>query len=103
MESALEQSSFDETVRNVELVMREMEKHFNDEIEILVKAGYPEVETHKRIHDALLQRTENIFQKTIKRDITAVEFFTFLLVTVVSGHFKNEDVKYFPYIEDYKK
>lgn len=103
VESALEQSSFDETVRNVELIIKEMEQHFNDEIDILVKAGYPDVETHKRIHDALLQRTESIFQKTIKRDITAVEFFTFFVVTVVSGHFNNEDVKYFPYIEAYKK
>ncbi|MBF4694936.1 diguanylate cyclase domain-containing protein [Fusibacter ferrireducens] len=98
VESALEQSSFDETIRNVENVILEMEQHFKDEIEILNRVGYPQVEKHKKIHAALLSRTNVIFKKTIQRDITAVEFFSFLLITVVEGHFKNEDVKYFPYI-----
>jgi diguanylate cyclase (GGDEF)-like protein/hemerythrin-like metal-binding protein len=103
VESALEQSSFDETIRNVEIVIQEMAQHFKDEIEILYEAKYPNVEMHQRIHAGLLAKTNEIFQKTIQRDITAVEFFSFLLITVVEGHFKNEDVKYFPYIVEHKK
>lgn len=100
VESALEQSSFDDTIRNVEMVMLEMEQHFKDEIEILYEVGYPEADRHRKIHEALLSKTRDIFQKTIQRDITAVEFFAFLLITVVEGHFKNEDIKYFPYINE---
>jgi diguanylate cyclase (GGDEF)-like protein/hemerythrin-like metal-binding protein len=98
VESALEQSSFDETIRNVEVLILEMEQHFKDEIQILKDIEYPEVEKHQNIHDALMKKTNVIFQKTIQRDISAVEFFTFLLLTVVEGHFKNEDVKYFQYL-----
>jgi len=103
VESALEQSSFDETIRNVEVLMLEMEQHFKDEIQILKDIDYPEIEKHQNIHDALMKKTNSIFQKTIQRDITAVEFFTFLLLTVVEGHFKNEDVKYFQYLSEHKK
>ncbi|GAB6109537.1 diguanylate cyclase [Fusibacter bizertensis] len=100
VESALDQSSFDDTIRELEIVIREMEEHFNNEIEILKNVSYPNVENHQKIHDALLSKTNSIFQKTIQRDITAVEFFKFLLLTVVEGHFQNEDVKYFPYLID---
>jgi diguanylate cyclase (GGDEF)-like protein/hemerythrin-like metal-binding protein len=103
VESALDQSSFDETVRNVEVLILEMEQHFNDEIQILKDIDYPEVDKHQRIHEALMKKTNAIFQKTIQRDITAVEFFTFLLLIVVEGHFKNEDVKYFEYLIENKK
>lgn len=98
VESALEQSSFDETIRNVEMLILEMEQHFKDEIQILIEAGYPDVDKHQRIHDALMNKTQKLFQKTVQRDVTAVEFFSFLLLTVVEGHFKNEDTKYFQYL-----
>jgi len=103
VESALKQLEFDETIRNVELVLFEMEKHFNDEIDILNKVGYPDVEKHKKIHAGLLAKTRAIFEQAIQRDISAVEFFSFLLIVVVEGHFQNEDVKYFPYIAEDKK
>lgn len=103
VETALEQSSFDETLRHVEQLIIEMQQHFDDEINLLYEVGYPEVENHKRIHEALLSKTKTILQKTIQREISAVEFFTFLLLTVVEGHFKNEDVKYFEYINKEKK
>lgn len=103
VETALEQSSFDETLRHVEQLIIEMQQHFDDEINLLYEVGYPEVENHKRIHEALLSKTKTILQKTVQREISAVEFFTFLLLTVVEGHFKNEDVKYFEYINKEKK
>jgi len=103
VESALEQTSFDETIRNVEGLILELEQHFKDEIQILIDIDYPDVVNHQKIHDALMKKTNVIFQKTIQRDITAVEFFTFLLLTVVEGHFKNEDVKYFQYLLEHKK
>lgn len=99
VETALEQSSIDETLRNVEYLIREMEQHFVDEIEILKRAKYPDVEKHQRIHDALLKKTKVLLEKTASREVNAVEFFSFLLLTVVEGHFKNEDVKYFEYIK----
>lgn len=99
VESALEQSAFDETIRNVEHLIIELEQHFLDEIEILREANYPEIDNHQRIHDALLKKTNEIFQKTIRRDITAIEFFKFLVLTVIEGHFQYEDTKYFKYLK----
>ena len=103
VETALEQTSFDETLRNVEQLLVEMQQHFDDEIRILCEVNYPEVEKHQFIHEELLNQTKTVLQKTIKREISAVEFVTFLLYTVVEGHFKNEDVKYFEYINKEKK
>ena len=103
VETALEQTSFDETLRNVEQLLVEMQQHYDDEIRILCEVNYPEVEKHQFIHEELLNQTKTVLQKTIKREISAVEFFTFLLLTVVEGHFKNEDVKYFEYINKEKK
>lgn len=102
VESALEQSSFDETIRNVEILLLEMEQHFKNEIKTLQKSGYPDVEKHQRIHDVLLKKTNALFKKTIQREVTAVEFFSFLLITVVEGHFQEEDVKYFSYIVEHE-
>lgn len=99
VESALEQSAFDETIRNVEHLIVELEQHFTDEIQILREANYPDIDNHQRIHDALLKKTNEIFQKTIRRDITAIEFFKFLVMTVVEGHFQHEDTKYFKYLK----
>lgn len=99
VESALEQSGFDETIRNVEHFIIELEQHFIDEIQILREVNYPDVDNHQRIHDALLKRTNEIFQKAIKRDINAMEFFKFLVLTVVEGHFQYEDTKYFAYLD----
>lgn len=99
VESALEQSGFDETIRNVEHFIIELEQHFIDEIQILREVNYPDVDNHQRIHDALLKRTNEIFQKAIKRDINAMEFFKFLVLTVVEGHFQYEDTKYFGYLD----
>ncbi len=65
VESALEQSSFDETIRNVEILLLEMEQHFKNEIKTLQKSGYPDVEKHQRIHDVLLKKTNALFKKTI--------------------------------------
>lgn len=103
VETALEQSSFDETLRHVEQLLIEMQQHFDDEIKLLYEVNYPDVESHTRIHEGLLNQTRKILQKTIQREISAVEFFTFLVLTVVEGHFKNEDVKYFEYINKEKK
>lgn len=103
VESALQHSALDETIRNVDALLIEMEEHFNDEIQILKDAKYPEVEKHQRIHNALMEKTREIYQKTIQREINAVEFFSFLLLTVVEGHFKNEDVKYFKYLSEHRK
>ena len=103
VESALEESALGETIRNVDALLIEMEEHFNDEVQILKDARYPEVEKHQRIHDALMEKTREIYKKAIARDINAVEFFSFLLLTVVEGHFKNEDVKYFKYLSEHRK
>lgn len=99
VESALEQNGFDETIRNVEHLLIELEQHFIDEIQILREVNYPDLENHQRIHELLLKRTNEIFQKTIRRDITAMEFFKYLVLTVIEGHFQDEDKKYFEYLK----
>lgn len=99
VESALEQNGFDETIRNVAHLLIELEQHFIDEIQILREVNYPDLENHQRIHELLLKRTNEIFQKTIRRDITAMEFFKFLVLTVIEGHFQYEDKKYFEYLK----
>ncbi len=98
IESSLSKSSFNETLRNVDAFLHEIEQHFSSEIEILREVNYPAVSEHMAIHEALLNRAKEVYEKTLNEEITSVELFTFLLDTVLEGHLRLEDVKYFEYI-----
>ncbi len=98
IENSLSKNSFDETIRNVELLIKEIEGHFNDEIEILKELNYPNVNEHIKIHENLLKDLGIFYKKVLNQDIESVEIFAYLLNTVIDGHFKDEDIKYFKYI-----
>jgi len=98
IESSLVKSSFNETIRNIEVFLQEIEQHFSNEMAILKKIDYPDVNEHAQIHGVLLNKSKDIYEKMLHEDITSVELFIFLLNDVVDGHFRDEDVKYFKYI-----
>ncbi len=99
IESSLSKSSFNDTLRNVDAFLYEIEQHFLNEIRILKKVNYPEVNEHIAIHDTLLERAKEIYEKTLHEDITPVELFAFLLDTILESHLRNDDVKYFKYLK----
>lgn len=99
IESSLGKASFNETLRNVDAFLQEIEQHFASEIAILEDIGYPHVNEHENLHNNILKRSREIYDKTFHNNITSVELFSFLLNEVVESHLRNEDVKYFKYIK----
>lgn len=61
--------TIDDTIRNVELLIIDMEQNFKEEIQILLDIDYPQVQKHQRIHEALMNKTNALFQKKIQRDV----------------------------------
>lgn len=95
IERSLSHSNFNETVRNVEAFIHEMEIHFKNEIEILQSCAYPDVETHIRIHEQLIEQSKEVLQNTIDERITTLELMDFLIGVVMQEHIQEEDRKYF--------
>ncbi len=99
IESSLNKAFFNDTLRSVEAFLKEIEKHFDDEIEILRACNYPYVEEHAIIHENILKQSKALYLKTANEDITPIELFHFLLTIVMKGHINTEDVRYRIYLD----
>ncbi|GKT33664.1 diguanylate cyclase, partial [Aduncisulcus paluster] len=98
IESSLGHSTYDETLRNVDVFLADMKKHFSNEIDILRERNYPEVDKHEVIHENLLNKAHELCSKAVNDDVTTGELFTFLLLTVMKYHINGEDINYFDYL-----
>lgn len=98
IESSLDKNSINETIRSIEVFIKEIEMHFSNEMAILKSIDYPDAEIHAKIHGKLIKQSKIIYDKMLNEEITSSELFNFLLKDVIDGHFRDEDVKYFKYI-----
>ncbi len=98
IENSLKKSHYNETLREIEAFLIEIEDHFDHEIAIIRNYGYPEVDKHERIHAEIVEETQNIYQRAVREEISSIELFKFLLTTVIQNHVQEEDRKYFRYL-----
>ena len=72
--------------------------HFIHEIEILKKAGYPDVTHHEMLHQDILHRAGRERMLMVKGERKASDLILFLIDQVVMGHMISEDVQFFSYL-----
>lgn len=88
----------DEVVTLVEVLMRDISKHFHDEIEILAAVGYPGVTEHATLHRELMNGTVALVEKFHAGTLEIGELFNFLAHDVVAKHILGADREFFPFI-----
>ncbi len=98
IESSLGKNMLEETLRDIDSLLKAIESHFESEIEVLKNLNYPQVEEHEDIHNEILVQSREVYAKTMQNNIDTAELFQFLIVQIVEGHLKNDDVKYFDYL-----
>ena len=76
------------------------ESHFNFEEEIMQVAGYPQIEEHKRLHQAMVEKTRTLsnWKYWSAKDSAPMEALQFLKEWWV-GHIRGTDVEYAPFVE----
>lgn len=72
--------------------------HFQDEIRILRKTEFQEIEEHSAIHRELINAALAIKKRYLEGTLKSTEFLSFLLDDVILGHMLKEDVKFFEYV-----
>jgi len=101
IEKSLSRSASDNIINNIESFFHELRSHFREEIEILEKVRYHNLEAHKKRHDEILSQGDQIFQHTKKNRITLIELFSFLVHDVIIGHLVKEDAIFFKHLSKY--
>jgi len=71
--------------------------HFRAEEILQQKSGYPDYNTHRLCHEALITETKLLINRYRKEGLKASFLFSFVVDDVIIGHLLKEDVKFFPY------
>lgn len=88
------------TISHINDIISGMNKHFEYEEKILIKANYKDIYNHKKIHNGLIKRLEEI-KKYVKMDtLDSRNAFTLIFDEIIVGHLLCEDVKFYPYIKN---
>lgn len=95
IESSLSRSATDSITKNIEYFFDELRNHFKDEVQILRKSNYSDLEDHIRKHEELLDKGYKVFDDAINNNIALNELFSFLINKVIKGHLVLEDREYF--------
>lgn len=98
IQGSLKEETFEETIRNISIMISEVKQHFNHEIDILKSVHYKDFLEHEHIHLKLLERLNYIYHKASHQHIETSELFAFLMDVILEAHFLNEDKKYIPYL-----
>ncbi|GJA36610.1 hypothetical protein KAM342_18530 [Aeromonas caviae] len=72
--------------------------HFRDEIELIATTPFPDIDHHRRCHQALLGKVVKMSERFDHDELSISELFGFLAHDVIVQHIMGEDRKYFPYL-----
>jgi diguanylate cyclase (GGDEF)-like protein/hemerythrin-like metal-binding protein len=93
---SLVSASQDELKTFFNLLADHVQTHFRNEEQILADIGYPDIENHRKSHNALLQVVGDISSNLEDDSINVVSIFNLVMGKIVLGHLLSTDVKYFP-------
>jgi len=88
----------DEVKTLVDTLARDVVKHFQDEMEILVTSGYPGVAEHAALHRELVNGIDTLVGRFHAGTLGIGELFNFLAHDVAAKHLLGADREFFPYI-----
>lgn len=72
--------------------------HFKDEERLMAQYGYPKLETHKVIHQKLVDKVMDLQEKFNSGNVFITVEVMIFLKDWLSGHILGDDMKYVPYI-----
>ncbi|WP_432348568.1 hemerythrin domain-containing protein [Shewanella oncorhynchi] len=72
--------------------------HFRDEIELIATTPFPDIDHHRRCHQALLGKVVKMSERFDHDELSISELFGFLAHDVIVQHIMDEDRKFFPYL-----
>ena len=94
--SASDQASI---IRQLDILIGHIAKHFEFEIRLLMQNSYPDVEHHAILHADLVAKVAHIKTDYTAGKLKGSAFFSFMLDDVILGHMIEEDVKFYPYLQ----
>ncbi len=97
--SMLTDGQSDVLMKKMDILYKAVVQHFDDEEEILTKAGYPNLKQHKQLHQNLLIRASILKKEVDSSSIQVGQLLEYLVYDVVAKHLLFADRDYFPSIE----
>jgi len=94
---SFEAKGFEETARQVELLLSHIEQHFEFEEKVLTDSGYPGYLGHAELHKNLVSKALRLNDSFLSGEVKTSAFFSFVVDDVVLGHLMEADTKFFPY------
>ena len=95
---SLLQANHEQMMKQLEVVLKTIIDHFNEEELILIDIGYPDSQTHAKIHQGLIEKALNLKQSYLNGELKLSAFFSFIVDDIIVGHMLDSDIDYFPYI-----
>ena len=91
--------SFDETIRQLDILLEHTIQHFESEEKILSEIGYKDYLSHSAKHNALAMKAIKLKESFITGEVKSSAFFSFILDDVVLGHLIESDMEFFQYLD----
>lgn len=73
-------------------------QHFADEEVLQRECGYPDRESHRRLHEELVQKALRMEQDFVAGELGVARLFEFLAYELIARHLLSADRDYFPYV-----
>ena len=90
-----EEGPITEVSLRLETLLAHTAQHFREEEAVLLGLGYPELETHRIVHAALLTKARRIQRDVLMGQLDFGQLLAFLAMDLVKGHILGEDRNYF--------
>ena len=88
----------EQMMKQLEVVLKTIIDHFNEEELILINIGYPDSQKHAKVHQGLIEKALNLKQSYLNGELKLSAFFSFIVDDIIVGHMLDSDIDYFPYI-----
>lgn len=86
------------TVRQLDILLNHIVKHFNYEEDFMKNVGYEDYAVHSKIHRNLLVKVLQIRESYQNGELRSSKFFSLIIDDIILGHMLDCDMKFFPYI-----
>lgn len=84
------------TVKHINDIINHLIKHFEYEEKVLLQIGYEGTQNHKKIHNHLLVRVQEIKNAVEIGSMDYINAFAHIFDEVIVGHLLFEDVNFYP-------
>lgn len=98
IELSLAGRGYQETIYQLEVLLRHITNHFEFEERVLADIGYPDHQVHSDTHKRLLAKAMGLEEAYKNGEIKSTAFFSFIVDDVILGHMVDSDTEFFPYL-----